>query len=50
MLVGEFWNLGAVARVLDRDAANVAVRVEIEQGIFVQVSGLRNLDGAKLDV
>ena len=50
LLVGKLWNLRAVFRVLDGDAADVAVAVQVQQGIRVEVGRLRHVHRAKLDV
>src|SRR5438552_12401371 len=36
--------------MFDRDPANIPFRVQIKQGVLVQIPGLGNLSGPKLDV
>ncbi len=50
LLVGEARNLGAVAGMLDRDAANLPVSVEIKKSVLIQVFGLNNLGMPKLNI
>jgi hypothetical protein len=50
LLVGKLWYFGAFARVFDRDGANLALVVEIQKSIFIQIFRLCNFARTKLDV
>src|SRR5213593_4091547 len=50
LLVRKPWNIGALAGVLDGNPANVAVSVNIQQSVLVQIPGLGDLGFFKLDV
>ena len=50
LLEGELWNLGTVFGMLNRDPANVALRIQVQERVLVEVLGFGHLGGAKLDV
>ena len=50
MFIGELRNLGPLAGVLDRDAANVSALVDVYECGFVEVARLGDLHRAKLNV
>ena len=50
ILVGELREVRPVFGVLDGDAANVTIPINVEQRVFIQVAGLGHFRGAKLDV
>ena len=50
LFVGEAWNIGTLPRVLDRNAADVAVAIHIQKSILVQVLGLGDLGCLELNV
>jgi hypothetical protein len=50
LLVGKFWDLGAFARVFNRDGANLAIRVEVQQRIFIEILCLSHIARAKFDM
>lgn len=43
-------DIGAVFGVLDGDAAEVAVFIEIEKGVLIEIAGLMHFNFTKLDV
>jgi len=38
LLVGKMWNVGALARVLNGDCADISLLVEIEKGVLVEIA------------
>lgn len=46
----EVRNIGPLAGVLNGDAADVSIAVEIKQGVLIQVLGFADLGGLELDV
>ena len=50
LLKREVRNVCPLAGVLDGDAANVAVAVEVKQGVLIQILGFADLGGLELDV
>src|SRR5262245_11831683 len=50
LFVRELREVGALSCVLYCNAANVAVRINIEQRVLVQILGLCDLNGSKLDI
>src|SRR3989344_1461256 len=46
----EVWNVGSLAGVFDGNAANIAIAVEVKQGVLIQILGFADLDGFELDV
>ena len=49
-ILGELRNLSTLAGVLNGDAANAAIFVDVDKCSFVKVARLGDLGGAKLDV
>ena len=43
-------DFGAIFGVLDRHGAEVAIFIEVEKRILIEIAGLMHLDIAKLDV
>lgn len=50
LLEREVGNVGPLAGVLDSDAANVPVAVEVKQGVLIQVLGFTDLGGLEFDI
>ncbi len=50
LLEREVGNVSPLAGVLDSDAADVPVAVEIKQGVLIQVLGFIDLGGLEFDV
>lgn len=50
LLVGKRRNVGSIAGVLNRDAADIAVPVEVKDCVLIEIFGFGNFDCAKLNV
>jgi hypothetical protein len=50
LLVGKRRNVGSIAGVLNRDAADIAVPVEVKDRVLIEIFGFGNFDRAKLNV
>jgi len=50
LLKREVRNVSSLAGVLDGNAANVSVAVEVKQGVFIQVLGFTDLGRLELDI
>src|SRR3990172_1233240 len=50
LLVRKLGNPGALGRVLDRDCADVSIRVDLKECVLVEVAGLSHRRVPKLDV
>ena len=50
LFVREVRDVGAVFGVLDGDAANVALLVQIQERVLIQIFGFSNVGGTELDI
>ena len=50
LLEGHVWNVRSIARVLQGQAAEIALRINVQQRVLIKFACLRNSGRAELDV